>query len=257
MKKLFVLLFMIFTTASFGSGIASNSASAPCTNNTLETYSGNSNLTADWQPNEINIRWYNNNTLMTVQDAANTCTYDDVLNVPSTAPTRVGYTFDGWTVRPEMDFSTINKSEEGNGGWGKCWYSADNKEHCYYVYEEQNCGETSFVDLQRYEWKVNFSHGTLYGYSYCSNNNNNMWGTVGVPNQSLGSYCWCKLTGYKPVGSSVLYSSKQQLSWIYNDCDAQHSYCTGDCRSNCAKFCAGRVREFTAFRTALFTPASN
>jgi len=107
MKRFLILLLMIFSTNSFASGIASNSASAPCTNTTLETYSGNSNLSADWQPNEIQLRWYNNNTLMDVQSSANTCVYDGTLSVPQTAPTRTGYTFAGWTVRPEMDFGEL------------------------------------------------------------------------------------------------------------------------------------------------------
>ena len=99
MKKLFILSLLFFTTDSYSSGIASNSASAPCDNNTLETYSGNSNLSADWQPNTINLRWYNDNEKLTVQQSAQSCTYDGTLNIPSTPPTRTGYTFAGWEVK--------------------------------------------------------------------------------------------------------------------------------------------------------------
>ena len=99
MKKLLMLFLSLFISPVFGSGIASNTASAPCTNNTLETYSGNSNLQADWQPNTINLRWYNENEKLTVQQSAQTCTYDGTLTVPQTPPTRTGYTFAGWKVR--------------------------------------------------------------------------------------------------------------------------------------------------------------
>ena len=99
MKKLLILLLCLFTTDSFGSGIASNSTYAPCTNNTLETYSGNSNLAADWQPNTINLSWYNGDTKLTVQSSAQSCVYDGTLTIPSTQPTRTGYTFAGWEVR--------------------------------------------------------------------------------------------------------------------------------------------------------------
>ena len=99
MKKLLMLFLSLFISPVFGSGIASNTASAPCTNNTLETYSGNSNLQADWQPNTINLRWYNENEKLTVQQSAQTCTYDGTLTVPQTPPTRTGYTFAGWEVK--------------------------------------------------------------------------------------------------------------------------------------------------------------
>ena len=100
MKKLLIVLsLMFFTIDSSASGIASNTTSAPCTNNTLETYSGNSNLSADWQPNTINLTWYNEQEKLTVQQSAQSCVYDGTLTIPSTPPTRTGYTFAGWKVR--------------------------------------------------------------------------------------------------------------------------------------------------------------
>ena len=60
---------------------------------------------------------------MDVQSAANTCTYDGTLAVPSSAPTRTGYTFAGWTVRPEMNFSTIPTNVNGTNRWAIGWYN--------------------------------------------------------------------------------------------------------------------------------------
>ena len=102
MKKILILFLCLVVCDSFASGIASNSASAPCTNNTLETYSGNSNLSADWQPNVIKIDWYNDDDVLSVQSTAQTCTYDGSLTIPSTAPTKTGYTFAGWTVKTKF-----------------------------------------------------------------------------------------------------------------------------------------------------------
>ena len=99
MKKVCVLFLLMFLSPVFASGINANSASAPCTNTTLETYSGNTNLAADWAPNEINLRWYNGDQKLTVQSSAQSCTYDGTLTVPSTQPTRTGYTFAGWEVK--------------------------------------------------------------------------------------------------------------------------------------------------------------
>ena len=117
MKKFLILLLLFFTTDSFASGIASNSASAPCTNNTLETYSGNSNLAADWQPNTINLRWYNENEKLTVQQSAQSCVYDGTLTIPSTPPTRTGYTFAGWKVRLPGTYTELEYIESTGSQW--------------------------------------------------------------------------------------------------------------------------------------------
>ena len=238
MKKLFLLFLLFFTTNSFASGIASNTASAPCTNTTLETYSGNSNLSADWQPNEIQLRWYNGNTLMDVQSAANTCTYDDTLTIPSTAPTRTGYTFDGWTVRPEYDFSTLPTNEIGTEAYG---IGIDGRFICY----TQTAGEAEgtacytpvFIDgfngLDKGEWKTVFSWGTLYGMSMCSS-------SAETPIESNdGRYCWCKATGYIPNGASTKYAPIS-ANWVYN------SNCWSDrWGSICSSVCAGRCALYT------------
>ena len=126
MKKLLILLLCIFTTNSFASGIASNSASAPCTNNTLETYSGNSNLSADWQPNTINLTWYNEQEKLTVQQSAQSCVYDGTLNVPSTPPTRTGYTFAGWKVRLPGTYTELEYIESTGTQWINTNFFPDN-----------------------------------------------------------------------------------------------------------------------------------
>ena len=108
-----MLFLSLFASPLFASGIASNTSSAPCTNNTLETYSGNSNLAADWQPNTINLRWYNENEKLTVQQSAQSCTYDGTLTIPSTPPTRTGYTFAGWAVRVPGTYTELEYVEGG------------------------------------------------------------------------------------------------------------------------------------------------
>ena len=45
--------------------------------------------------NSININWYNENEL----HESNQCTYDGTITLPSTNPTKVGYTFSGWKLR--------------------------------------------------------------------------------------------------------------------------------------------------------------
>jgi len=257
MKQLFLLFLLFFTTDSHSSGIASNTNSAPCTNNTLETYSGNSNLSADWQPNEIKLRWYNNNTLMDVQASANTCTYDGTLAVPQTAPTRTGYTFAGWTVRPEIDFAaTIPVNEGGIEAYSKDVHN--NADHCWRRINENRqypgCNsDENFSELQQHEWKVIYNHGTLYGMARCSE----IEGTIfrpGTPTNVYGDYCWCKATGYRATSANTIKSPNVALAWVYSD--DYSSYGIGACGPNCARNCANRYFSSGVLQT-LFTPANN
>ena len=251
MKKLFVLLLLFFTTDSFASGIASNTASAPCTNNTLETYSGNSNLAADWQPNEIQLRWYNNNTLMDVQSAANTCTYDGALAVPQTAPTRTGYTFAGWTVRPEIDFAaTIPTNENGLERWGKG--VRDDVDFCYHSTGTDRFAGTvacnsdvGFKELKQQEWKLRFSFGDLYGMIKCS--------TRSPTATEIERCCWCKATGYKATNANVVSGASYAVPWVQYGCYAEIEHCLYACGVHCAY----QAQFDSAFRTALFTPVAN
>ena len=255
MKRFLILLMILFTTDSLASGIASNTNTVPCTNNTLETYSGNSNLSADWQPNEIQLRWYNGNTLLDVQSSANTCVYDGALTIPQTAPNRTGYTFAGWQVRPEMDFSTIPTNEAGLERWSKGIFY-DNTDYCKYDGDANDTSsatqvvcssDNNFGELQTHEWKVRFSHGTVYGMSICTVSN----GTA--PTTEIGQYCWCKATGYKT--NNQVFAPKYNLSWVkYGDNDN-----TDNCMRACSAYCTNSIKYSggTSFRRALFTPASN
>ena len=261
MKKLFLLFLLLFTTDSHSSGIASNTNSAPCTNTTLETYSGNSNLSADWQPNEIQLRWYNGNTLMNVQSSANTCVYDGALAVPQTAPTRTGYTFDGWTVRPEIDFAaTIPTEDNGIEVWAKgisknadyCWYNNRVTSDDEYA-QPVNCNsDSTYNELQPYEWKMRFVHGDLYGMVGCST-------TSGSPSTiknliiDSGNYCWCKVTGYRANNASVISGPASALFWVYQHDDGGN---VTICLQYCVRHCVNAVWKSAYTRALLFTPAN-
>ncbi len=98
----FAFLFSVFSTNLFATdpNIPANATSASCTNSTLNTYSGTSNLQANWEANQIGLYWYSDgNQITDIQSAATTCDYDGGLTVPSNPPTKTGYTFNGWKVR--------------------------------------------------------------------------------------------------------------------------------------------------------------
>ena len=96
MKKCLILFLFIFTTDSFASGIG-NVSSAPCDNATLNKYTGTANVEINWEPNTINLNWYDGDTKLTVASSAQSCVYDSTLTVPE-QPTKLGYTFNGWKV---------------------------------------------------------------------------------------------------------------------------------------------------------------
>ncbi len=109
---IFAFLFSIFSTNLFATdpNIPAGATSASCDNSTLNTYSGTSNLQANWEANKIDLYWYSDDEqITTVQDAATSCNYDSGLSVPSTSPTKTGYTFNGWKVRGLPDgYTRVN-----------------------------------------------------------------------------------------------------------------------------------------------------
>ena len=96
MKKVLILLLCLFTTESFATGIG-NVATALCDNDTLNKYTGTANVEINWEPNIIQLGWYDGNTKLDVPSSAQSCTYDGVVTVPP-QPTKPGYTFNGWKV---------------------------------------------------------------------------------------------------------------------------------------------------------------
>ena len=240
MKKVCILLLSIFTLPALASGIDSNTNSAPCTNNTLETYSGNTNLQADWAPNTINLRWYNGNTQITpTNTVANTCTYDGSLTIPSNEPSRTGYTFAGWTVVPEYDFSTISASIPGIYAWSRgiayCWYGTSAQTTTV------PCDNGDFDDLNSYEWKSSFDYGTVYGFGLCSSTVGTTRGEIGTPNESSdGVYCWCRATGFIPTNGNVKYAPKKSAKYVFAKIlNNSNGHCHTNCADYCSYYCVG------------------
>ena len=237
---------MFVVSGAFATGVSSTATSADCDKPTLNTYTGTSNLQASWGANEINLRWYNNNTLMEVGSSSSGCTYDSTLT-PPTAPSRMGYTFKGWHVRPTMNFSAIPTNENGTTRWGIGWYN--NANYCWYEGTYASCSSdaTYSKELQTHEWKVKYSHGELYGMSGCSTTSGT-WGQPGNPTIGSGQYCWCKATGYKATGSNEIKGPLSALSWVYYYDDGSVASCARDCANDCAF--GAELRS--AFRGALF-----
>ena len=248
--------------------IAPSASTADCKYAPLETYTGTSNLQADWSANEINLRWYNNNTLMDVDTASADCTYDGTLT-PPTAPSRTGYTFKGWRVRPTYDFTTLPTSVNGTERWARDGF--DNNEVCWHlsmsasaeVDDYESCADSMYNEIEQHEWKVRFSWGDIYGSAHCSakigNSNNFTWDNASsnwrASYNELESasgekkFCWCQATGYKPSNSNTLYGANMSSSWFFGGGIYQTF---SACSLRCAYNCATSVSSFTKFRKAVF-----
>ncbi len=212
-------------------------------------------MQAGWEPNTIALHWYNGDDELTVPSASQSCVYDGTLTPPTTIPTKTGYTFKGWHVRPTMNFSEIPTAANGTNRWAIGWYN--NANYCWY---DTNTGNASHVacnsdatfseELQTYEWKVKYSHGELYGMSGCSTTDGT-YATAGNPTIGSGKYCWCKATGYKANGSSEVKGPLSALSWVFSYGSGSVMYCARDC----AKRCVTIAGTYSEFRGALFAPA--
>ena len=213
----------------------------------METYSGTSNLTAGWEANTINLHWYNGNTELTVPSESQSCVYDGALNPPATIPTRTGYTFVGWRVRPTYNFSTLPTNQNGEKKWART-----NMDTCGYKEGNGNisrvsCSNSDFDDLGAMEWKVQFPWGMVYGMTMCSVTSA-AHATTGNPSNTSGGYCWCKMTGYK--SNDTLYAPSVATPWVCDSPSVLH-----DCNTNtfnCVAGCAYYVLWDVTFRQRIF-----
>ena len=81
-------------------GIVKDANNPYISSNTHHTCSANLGhiMHATRTANVINLRWYDRDTELTVQPAAQSCTYGEKITLPDTIPTRQGYIFSGWRL---------------------------------------------------------------------------------------------------------------------------------------------------------------
>ena len=86
------------TTSATTGGLSNNGLGTGDDANKWKTDAAAVTCTATWTPNHITLNW-NKNGADSADIAATACDYDGGIDLP-TAPTRQGYTFQGWTVCP-------------------------------------------------------------------------------------------------------------------------------------------------------------
>ena len=289
-KRIFVVLAIMLTFPALADPIIGYTNDSYTTNgenmcvyDMLETYTGPVNLTAQWDANEIKLRWYNNNTQIIPATESKTCDYAGGLTIPAPAPSRVGYNFAGWHVRPVTTFSNSGLGMTGTGleRWGKGHVLNTTTPYCFHAAPDESsasvvdCNSSShFTEMNLDEWQVRYDNNgkTLYGMAYCSgrsgNNGGYTWSQTNdttiaqwqVANKSTlesasgeKKYCWCKATGYKVNSTATKQGSDVSLPWVVSFLFGSVS----NCASYCVAYCANYAQSDSAFRSALFLSVAN
>lgn len=108
---------------------------------------------ATWSANTINIKWTSDGA----QHDVNQCRYGGDITIPTTTPTKTGYTFKGWKLVQKFACETLDESicdstpgcrRHGNGDSG-CYYDAQN--NCASVTDENECNN-AMTDCNACTW---------------------------------------------------------------------------------------------------------
>ena len=207
----------------------------------------NARMKASWTQNTYNLEWYgddNSSTPLTVQNSAQSCDYGNALVLPSTNPSKVGYTFIGWETE-EILSQTCSAIQ--NSDISYTYYNEDDgfvcclNGMCYRDYCESYQAE--IADLSSKQWKVQFGYGEIKGESWCNGTDGN-YAEAGNPvagNEQF--HCWCRVTDYKSSNSATC-SISAPSRWVYvND------HCSGD---TCNAWCAQKTQNDALVRSALY-----
>ena len=260
-KLLLGLLSTIFVVsgALADPDIAPSASTADCKYAPLETYSGTSNLQANWNANTIDLHWYNGDTELTVPSASQSCTYDGTLTPPTTIPTKTGYTFKGWRVRQAGTscFASQVCGLNGSAVNGLTYNMDDSTAYGYYSHDGQYKLNESTYGLTAGEWVAkDTSGGIVKGIVSCNSTTgsreyDSCEGDAIKPgntfsSSSSGQYCWCKISSYTPSGGSVCNVASP--SWVFRNNDGSASNCAYWCEARCAAYFVDQV----GFRRAVF-----
>ena len=159
------------------------------------------------------IEYYVDGTLYDTK----TCDVGDDIVLPTTAPTKTGYTFGGWDYR-KFDMSTLDHTINGN--------------------------TTGYAGYSR-SWSTGFTaYGTVYGTAVCSGTPGSTVGETGDPELSdAGNNCWCRVTKFLRAADNLLYEPEVSV-WAYVG--------GGSCNGNCGYSCAVNTKTNSSLRAALY-----
>ena len=241
------IIALVYPSFATTPDIAANATSASCTDSALNTNNGPANIEVNWEPNTIELHWYNRNTEIAT-GVPTSCTYGDGLNMPSTIPTRTGYTFAGWRVRcfansmcglTGSDIDQLMYIDQGG--------------YAFYGHSGSYKQNESLYGLSAGEWALKFTNGgivkgtsscnsvspTVHDYEDCYSDVFKPSGTFEptASGQGADEYCWCKLISYTPAEGSAC--NLPASLWVHGGGVGSALGCEIACASNCAAVAAG------------------
>ena len=272
-KSLLVSIIALFAIAPVFGEYKAPEASEPqsgltCDASGIGATTPNARMKASWTQNTYNLEWYgddNSSTPLTVQNSAQSCDYGNTLVLPSTNPTKVGYTFIGWeTEEIPAGFnygSTCSSSVESTVAGNYAINGEDTpKPGCLDLItsDDSKCkgagydsNASTYGITEPGQWGVRFSYGDVIGEAICSSTSGT-FATAGTPDTSgSGQYCWCRAMGYKLGVSNMCAVSSP--AWVH----ASNLGSAAECAGGCAADCAERFRGTSDFRAALFGYSSS
>ena len=261
MKKLFLTSAIIAVMSYPAIALDANNHIQPsptndCVETTLGTATGPANLEADWTANTINLEWYNEDTKLTVPTTSNTCRYDGQITLPSTNPTKTGYTFRGWQVRQQtLDLMALIGVTEAGASYA--WINNNGQ----FGEDKSSHGQSYYGINGNNTWAVDYgTNGMLIGQGRCSttpgtanfNGANSTFSTetniADETGQTGARYCYCGVTGYKDTNGNM-----QSLSsaWVFYYDFLGASLCASSCASGCSRNLGSVGSPDLAFRAAV------
>ena len=210
----------------------------------------NARMKASWNPTVYNIEWYDeDNRELTVQNAAETCAYGSNLVIPSTSPSKTGYTFVGWEMGEQPACLIPSTDVNNNTEWESIG--------CLDINGAGACADKDGFDQNapNYgisnpgQWGVTWSNGDkVTGVALCSQTSGT-YPNTGTPDETGSGetqYCWCKATHY--TANNAQQCSLSSPSWVFYGGNGS----AVTCADLCAYSCANIVQGGPAFRVASF-----
>ena len=235
-----------------GTGTATYSNTYPTNPDVSKTIatiglSGNATCVAQWGQNIVNLLW-NDNGATTAHSGtqSDSCLYGPGdITVPTTPPTRTGYSFSGWKVTDWwhrlLDRFTGNVHgtcychRRSNNNWG---YTGDACSSLCYSAPNNTWG---------LRYHNNDATGIIIGTATCSNQSTTLY-TTGDPGATSGQYCWCRVTSYTRGDISEQYND---LPWVYAyDFSSSNCNSSGGCLEKCGSILYNGNNS--TFQNALF-----
>ena len=233
-----IFVIFVFVFPSFSDPDIANNVTTPyCDDSILESDTGPVNIEINWEPNEINLHWYDGDTELNVASESQSCLYDTTLTPPVNIPTKTGYTFRGWKTKCVLSNLANLDTSISSSVWASKKISNGS------VNNSGGATVATYGLTQNGEWGITFSYGKLKGIAYCSakvGNNNNETFTNAKSNwlaladeiiaAGTGTYCWCN--------AQIFTRSSDNTKCLLNMKAVYVRTLTDNCTSKCAQRCA-------------------